>query len=717
MMFSLIKLCCNALQKGLQQHCPSDCKAASMNTLNRSGRRTLTGTVTPSGSLRGAFLVLALTLAMNAPAALTDQNPKTNDLTELPLEALMNLELPKVYAVSKIEQKTTEAPASTTIVTSEEIKRFGCRTLADVLQSVPGFNVSYDRDYDYLGAEGISLGDANNRVLLLVDGHRVNNNITDSAAIGTDFILDLDLVDRIEVIPGPGALLYGNNAFLGVINVITRKGGQINGLETSFDYGAFDTYKGRLTMGQQLTNGANWLLSGTIYDSAGPESLFYRQFDTPAQNDGVAKNMDGDSYRSVFGSVGRADFTFEGAFNHREKLNPTAQFDTTFNDPRLRTIDERGYTALKYAHSFSEVVDVTAQVYFDSYTHYIGYPQSVMVGTNVLYRALTTEHDTGQWWGTELQLNKTLWDRHVLTLGGEYRDDFLQEQQISGQIPIIRNRESYGVYLQGDFALVTNRQSLHFNAGVRYDQYGDFNPALDPRLALIYNPLKKSTFKAIYGTAFRVPDFEELSDLRFQEISPERITSYEVVYEQEIGRYLRSSLSGFYNQMDHLIVFDDGIYTNFNAKTKGAELALEGAWPGGLRGRASYSYQYTKDDTVAWQMPDSPHQMLKLNLSQPLVKDKLFIGAEFQYTSDRLSLHNGIDASGEPVTVQGENAGGYGIVNLTLLSRNLIKNVEFSASIYNLLDHHYADPASNFHVQDTIEQDGRTFRVKLTYRF
>ena len=66
------------------------------------------------------------------------------------------------------------------------------------------------------------------------------------------------------------------------------------------------------------------------------------------------------------------------------------------------------------------------------------------------------------------------------------------------------NRQSYGVYLQGDFAVRTN---LHFIGGVRYDQYGDFDPAVNPRLALIYNPLQKSTFKAIYGTAFRAPNF------------------------------------------------------------------------------------------------------------------------------------------------------------------------------------------------------------------
>lgn len=657
----------------------------------------------------------AILFALSAQSQETGAKSNAVDLTELPLEALMNLDVPKVYAASKVEQKTTSAPASITIVTADEVKRYGYRTLADVLQSAQGFNVSYDRNYDFLGARGVSLGDFNSRMLLLVDGHRVNNNLTDGASIGTDFILDIDLVDRVEIIRGPEAVLYGNNAFFGVINVITRQGRQLNGVEASFDYGTFETYKGRVTLGKLFTNGVQVLLSGTIYDSEGAERLFYKEFDTPAQNHGVAEDMDGDSYGSFFGSLGYSDFTLEGGFNHRRKTNPTAQFDlTTFDDPRLRTIDERGYTALKYAHSFPEAVDVTAQVYFDRYTHDIGYPQSVLAGTNVVFSSFTSEKDLGEWWGAELQLNKTLWDRHVITLGGEYRDDFLQEQRISGQAPVMRNRESHGIYVQGDFVVVTN---LHLNAGGRYDQYGNFDPAFDPRLALIYDPFNGSTFKAIYGTAFRAPNFAELSDPRFQDIKPEEITGYELVYEQELGRHLRSSLSGFYNQMDRLIVFDSGSYTNFNAHTKGAELALEGSWASGIRSRASYSYQDTRNTTVDWQVPDSPNHLLKLNLSVPLVKDKVFAGLELLYTSDRRTLHNTTDASGQPLTVQGEEAGGFGLVNFTLFSQNLIKNLEFSASVYNLLDRRYGDPASSFHVQDIIEQDGRSFRIKLTYRF
>ncbi len=659
------------------------------------------------------FLIFACLSGEGAEA--TPEAKPAVDLTELPLEALMNLDVPKVYAASKVEQKTTEAPSSITIVTSEDVKKLGYRTLADVLQSVQGFNVSYDRNYAFLGTRGVSLGDFNSRVLLLIDGHRVNNNLTDGAAIGTDFILDVDLIDRVEIIRGPGSVLYGNNAFFGVINVITRRGRQINGAEASVEYDAFDTYKTRVTVGKQFTNGLEFLLSGTFYDSRGNEQLFYKEFDTPAQNHGVAENMDADRYASFFGSLGYSDFSVEGAFNERRKVNPTAQFNlTTFNDPSLRTVDDRSYAALKYAHSFPDVVDVTARVYFDRYDHDIGFPQSLVVGTNVLFSAFTREKDVGEWWGTEVQLTKTLWDRHTITVGGEYRNDFLQEASLTGEPTVEGSRESHGVYLQGDFAVLTN---LHLNLGGRYDQYGDFDPAFDPRLALIYNPYEGSTLKAIYGTAFRAPNFTELGDPRFQQITPEKITGYELVYEQQIGAHLRSSLSGFYNQMDNLIVFNSGNFTNLNADTKGVELALEGVWLQGIRGRASYSFQDTHNDTVSWRVPDSPNHLLKLNVSVPIWKEKIFGGLEFLYSSERRSLHNTTDSSGQPITVQGDDAASYGVVNLTLFSQNLVKNLEFSASVYNVLDRHYGDPASNFHVQDLIEQDGRSFRLKLTYRF
>ncbi len=636
------------------------------------------------------------------------QSPVKN-LKLLSLEDLLAVQVDTVYGASKHEQKTTEAPSSVSIVTRDEIRRYGYRTLAEILQSLQGFHVSYDRNYAFLGARGVSLGDFNSRVLLLIDGHRVNNNLTDGAHLGTEFLLDVDLIDRVEIIRGPGSVLYGNNAFFAVIDVITRKAAQVENAEVSGEYGEFGTYKGRVTVAKAFTNGLSLLASGSYYESEGAPRIFYKEFNNAAHNHGVAQDMDADLFKSFFGSLGYRDLTLEGGFIRREKVNPTAAQFTTFNDPRLRTVDDRRYADLKYAHSFPEVLDVTARVYYDRNDYRIGYP----VG-DPMASAFYQEVQGGEWWGAELQLSKRLWEKHLITVGAEYRDDFRQDKRVFDQhntyTDIYANRQSHGLFVQGDFTLRTN---LHLNGGVRYDKYGDFDAAFNPRLALIYHPFQPSTFKVLYGTAFRSPNFLELSDRRFQNIKPERITSYELVYEQGLGQHLRSSLSGFYNQMDDLIVFSGGNFANVNAETRGMELALEGNWSGGLRSRASYTLQQTENQSSSQAFPDSPTHLFKFNLSVPLVKEKLFASLEYQFTSSRDTEFT----SGAGVGVPGVDAAGFGVVNFTLFSQNLVKNLELSASVYNLLDQAYSDPATRFHVQDQLPRDGRTFRLKLTYRF
>ena len=659
-----------------------------------------------------SLLIFILLGAWSVPAAESQANQRSVDLTELPLESLMEIEVPKVYSASKFEQSAAAAPSSVSVVTADEIRKYGYRTLADVLRSVQGFYTSYDRNYVFLGSRGVNLDDFNSRVLVLVDGHRINNNLTDGAAIGTDFILDVDLIEKVEIIRGPGSVLYGNNAFFGVINVITREArpfgaGKPVGVEVSGEYGSLDTYRARATYGNVFTNGARLLLSGTLYSSDGQEHLFYPEFNTPGQNNGVADGLDDDFFGSLLGSLGYSDLTLQGAFINRQKGNPTAQYLTTFNDSRLRTTDDRSYADLKYAHSFPDVVDVTARAYYDRSDFTIEYPTS-----SDLFR----EKQVGEWWGTELQLSKSLWQRHTVTLGAECRDDFRQHfhgtDLTTGTTyaDVHRTRQNFGVYGDGEFTVLTN---LHFNGGVRFDHYSGFDPFVSPRLALVYDPLPVTTFKAIYGTAFRAPNFSELIDPRFQDIQPEEITSYELVYEQQLGRHLRSSLSGFNNRMDDLIIFESGAYTNRDVDARGVELALAGMWTNGIRGRASYSWQQAETRSGHQDLPDSPHHLFKGNVSVPLYKTKVFAGLEYQYTSDRNTVYT--TTTGE--TLPGAEAGGFGIVNFTLFTQNIIKNLQFSASIYNLLDRKYSDPASRFHQQSQIPQDGRTFRVKLAYQF
>ena len=642
-------------------------------------------------------------MVMISRSAAEETNALPQKPDELRLENLLNLEVPTVESASRYSQKTTEAPASVTIITADEVKKYGYRTLADILQSVRGLEVSYNRNYSFLGIRGFNRGDFNSRILVLVDGHRINNSLSDGAFIGTEFILDVDLIEKVEVIRGPASSLYGNNALFGVVNVITRKGRDMagHGAEVSGEAASFDTYKGRATYGHKFETGAEMLLSGSWYDSQGPENIVFRRFNPLANTNFVAHKVDDDAYRNVFGSFSFHDWSLEGAFNTREKGVPTAPFGTRISDPRTQTTDDRSFVNLKYAHEFPESVDVTAQIYYDRHDFTGDFLLDTMPET------LNREKQEAQWWGVDFQVKKVLFERHVLIAGAEYRDDFIQIRRnfdVSPPSADFVNAPSdtynYGVYLQGDAAVLTN---LHVNAGFRYDQYGHTDPTVNPRSALIYSPWEKTTFKFIRGHAFRAPNYYER--IFNASLIPERITTHDLVYEQGIGKHLRSSVSGFYNEIEHLIVVQGGTAQNVaGAVSRGIGLELQGFWASGMRGRMSYTLQDTEFHQAGIPRSDAPKHLGKFNLITPLLKEKVFAGLEFQYTSKRLTLNGG-------------EASGFGVVNFTLFSQNLVKGLELSASIYNLLDRRYNDPATPLLPEDLIPRDGRTYRVKLTYRF
>ena len=295
------------------------------------------------------------------------------------LEDLMKVDIDSVFGASGYKQKVTEAPASITIVTADEIRRYGYQTLADILRNVPGFYVTYDRNYSYLGERGFGRpGDYNSRFLLLVDGHRTNDNIFDDALIGTEFPLDIDLIDRVEVIRGPNSSIYEASACLGVINIITKPERKQQNLTASGEMASYGTYKSRLTYGHQFEDGLAMLLSGTYYNSAGQDRLYFPEFNSPATNYGIVENADYDQSDQVFADLSFGKFRLEGLYGSREKGIPTASFGTIFNDPTTRTVDDRGFLDLTYDHNFGSNWGYTGRVYYDNY-HYDGfypYPHS-----------------------------------------------------------------------------------------------------------------------------------------------------------------------------------------------------------------------------------------------------------------------------------------------------------------------------------------------------
>ena len=212
-----------------------------------------------------------------------------------------------------------------------------------------GFYVTYDRNYSYLGVNGFGRpGDYNSRVLVLVDGNRINDDVYGEALIGTEFPVDVDLIDRIEVIRGPNSSLYVASAFLGVINIITKRTQSARHLTASGELASYGTFKTRLTYGRRFTNGLQTLLSGTYYDSQGHDQLYFKEFDSPLTNHGIAQNADGDRSRQLFANLSYGNFTVHAVYGSRDKQIPTGSFGTVFNDSRTQTVDAEGWLDVRY---------------------------------------------------------------------------------------------------------------------------------------------------------------------------------------------------------------------------------------------------------------------------------------------------------------------------------------------------------------------------------
>ena len=662
--------------------------------------KTLTRLVLPS---------IALCLATHFAVA-ADQGAR---LLNLDIEALGAIKIDTVFGASKFSEKVTDAPSSVTIVTRDEITRFGYRTLSDIIRSVRSFDVVYDRTYSYTGARGFnSTDDFGSRTLLLIDGHRMNDPVYDVAAVGTEGLLDVSLIERVEFIRGPGSAIYGSNAFLGVINVVTRSGASVNGVEASTDAGSFGTYSGRFTLGKKLANGVEYLLSGTTYMSDGPGRLFYQAFDAPETNHGIASHLNSERYWSVLGKVSYGDFTLQGGYVTRDIEVPTAWYGTVFGAPS-DAVDSRGYVELRYAHETASGWSLTGRAFYDDYDYHSHLPYA---GDDRL--VVNNDSARAKWWGAEAGVSRTFFSCFRFALGTEMRKSSKLSLRNYDERPFFSYLDSssaqtvLGTYADGRWAIT---KALSLSGGLRWDHYDSFGNTVNPRLALIWKPLEGTVLKLLYGQAFRAPniyqfDYTGLNQRANPALQPETIRTYEAVAEQYWGSHWRGTVSLFRNEISALIDLTDDTpgFLHFDNTgdviVNGAEAEVEGKWDNGLLVRASYTRQEAVSDLTDRRIVNSPTDMVKMQVSVPVFRDKIFTSLEMLYASDRLSKQN-------------EGIGDSCLLNATLFSRELLPGLDFSASVYNLLDRKYATPVSDVFQQQSIEQDGRTFRLKVTYRF
>ncbi|MCQ8106010.1 TonB-dependent receptor [Methylomonas sp. SURF-2] len=641
----------------------------------------------------------------------------SEDLTGLSLEELLNVE---IISASRLGQDANKAPASISVLTADDIRTFGWRTLAEALNAMRGLYASNDRNYSYLGVRGFQHpNDYNSRVLIMIDGQRMNENLYDGGYVGQEFMLDIGLIERIEFIPGSGSSIYGANAFSGLINVVSKNGGAIGGAQLAGQVGSFDTYQGRASFGKTLENGADILLSASHYDSAGVEKLYFGEFDQPSNNNGIARNMDTERADRLFGKFKFQDFSLSAGYVDRYKRIPTAAYGSIFNDPQTHTTDQQFFSNLTYQKALTDKNALRLKGFYQGYSYKGEYPYDAGG------RVVNSDSASGRWWGGEAQLTSTAFERHRLLLGLEYQYDQRQRQLNYDSAPYNlyldshRNGHRLELYGQDDIQIL---DELIFSAGLRLDYHHMLkNLQLNPRLGLIWNPLDSATFKLLYSSSFRAPnawerDYSSFANTPNPNNSEERIKSYEGVAEWRSGSGLKLVGAVFFNDMTRIL--EQIIEPGFGAAgpfinkdhyhALGFELEAEQHWDSGRYIKASYSNNRLSNETAgaSWA-PASPRNLFKLHYAEPLFDNFAKLGIENIFVDERRTSQTGV-------------ADAYYQLNLNLSSDRIAPGLDVSVGAYNLFDSHYqmlGGTGPNDIAQNILRMNGREFRLNLQFTY
>jgi len=658
----------------------------------------------PMPRLRHLAIALAIhALSVGAAAA---SEPGPAQLADLPLDDLLNLQ---VTGASRIPQRRSEAAGSVTVITAAEIKALGYRTLADALRTVRGLNVVYDRSYSYLGVRGFfAPGDYNTRVLLLIDGNRVNENLYDMAFIGTEAPIDIDLVERIEFIPGQGSPVYGANAFFGVVNVVTRP---ISEQRSNVALGAeqYGGREGRATLSRTTEGGAKWMVSASrrTYDGTDVTLPGYTSALAP---DGVAHGVDYERRSSFYAAAELGDLSVRAMHADRDKGIGVAP-PMVVGDPRNSFRDVETLLDMTLRRNLGPQGEWITRAFGGQY-HFVGtyvydYPPIT----------LNRDDDRGRWWGLETRWLTRAWAGHTLQLGAEvqrsstirFRNADLDEV---GTVYHEFERTDTRFSLYGQDRIELGR-STTLDFGLRFDHQQDQPAQTHPRIALIQQVDPQWVVKAIYGTAFRPPNaFERFYDVPTPGgyavnplLGPERVRGGELIAEWTPRSDTRLSLSAFETRASDMIVLDYDAGLDINTfrnagalRMRGLEFEIERHWRNGAMLRANLTQQRADGSAGDSFAELSPRTMAKAVVVLPL--------------HARWTL--GID--GQAYSRRGP-AAGFGIVNANLSTRLPWQGASLSLGVLNLFDRQYDDPGSLPELLPVVQQDGRTWRTRLEIPF
>ncbi|HEX7668230.1 MAG TPA: TonB-dependent receptor, partial [Polyangiaceae bacterium] len=535
-------------------------------------------------TLMTAFAVAAFA----APVRAETPAEQPSDVGDL--EGLLNESI--VTTASKTAQTSSSAPATSVTLTAEDLRRYGIHTVAEAIAFLSLGGTASERGE--IGTRGLVIADdRGSHVLLLVNGHAVNEQLFGSARFDHGMGIPLEMIDHIELILGPGAVLYGSNAMFGVLNVVTKAASAVGGtyvlaeseLTTSLRAGAGGGYDFSL-----FGKPASLTLGLEYYEQTGPKITL------PLQSIGADPvthqlwRVGRDGTDGFWGGPNRGEqirvpsgllrfkwkdlevnggaslYKLGAPFGLSRRLEPGG---SNYNDPDMYESELRVWVDARQRIRVSKNAEVLVRPYADSFEY--RRVNDVSAAFYCQFSGVDTCRKqtlgVSRWAGTELQLALDWFnDEHFTTLlGVDARVRYAGHQ-------VDWTNHDTGEYLQsstsilsrtdgvvGAYAEQTWRPNRVFglNAGARFDAYTEFGKRLSPRVAATLTPWAGGTLKAVYSEAYRAPtyfeaDLTNANQIRARDLSPESVRSAELSLDQKIGTH-RLVFGGFRSWWSDLI--------------------------------------------------------------------------------------------------------------------------------------------------------------------
>lgn len=665
--------------------------------------------------------MVALPLALLATPMLFGQSTGgsalSQDLDQLSLEQLLNV---KVTSASLHEQSLKDAPGSVTVISGEEIRRFGYRTLAEALSYVRGFFFTSDHTYTYLGVRGFALpGDYDTRVIVMINGHNIADNVfNQSTWFGNDFPLDINLVDRIEIVRGPSSALYGSNGMLATINVITKRpSADLHGTGVRFETGSLGERKTEVSTALSLPKGAHLLFSASAFNNSGAHQLYFSDLDSPATNFGRVIDADGEKGFHAFADLTWGNWEILAVEGDRIKQQPiTWGLGAILNDRGTQAEDSRGFLDVSYTKDFDDDRTLTWRTTYDSYryrgTYHYAYDDYASVVED------NREHDYGDWVGSKLTYRMPDFWGGRITTGADVKVDLRALIDVFDVAPVQeqilrlnRPDRNAGIFAQQEWQI---GRHWEVNVGARFDWSLLKRSAVSPRASLIFNPSSKTSLKFLATRGFSNPSTYNmfyndngLTQIDNPELRPELVNTFEVDLDHQLTKRVSASISVYRYDVDDPIeqIFTTGGIIQYQNQgevlASGISFELNAHLPRGLDLESSLQFQRAvfRDGSV---LPNSAGQVGKFRGSIPFWRNFMTIGA-------------GIQALGQRATYAGATVPWVILPEAVLSTKPFAGGFQLSAGVKNLSNTFYRDPAGLSTAVDSVVGNGRTYYLNLTW--